>query len=191
MIIPRIHFKVMRSYLYAQEKLNLEDPIANNHLDEKYDESELSFIRKNIITRYETTKFNNQIIKLTIRGRNSYFKFFHNCFINNIEQTIYKITNKEELKVFLEEVKRIVYYLKIRYFEVFISAYDSIEQKIFIDAGFEPFGYIPSYKFNPEINLFEDQVLFIFNVKDVNMRNLKLLGEPREFLKTLQPFWDI
>ena len=191
MVTPRIHFKVMRSYLYAQEKLNLELPIANNHFNEIYDESELNLIRKNVLRRYESTEFGNQIIKLTIKGRKSYFKFFQNCYINNIEQTIYKITKKEELKIFLEEVKKLIEELKIRYFEAFVSAYDSIEQKIFLEAGFQPFGYIPAYKFNPEIGMFEDQVLFIFQKKEVNLKNLKMLGEPREFLKTIQPFWDI
>ena len=191
MIIPRIHFKVMRSYLYAQEKLNLETPMANNHLNESYDESELNLIRKNIIRQYKSTEFGNQIITITIKGRQSYFRFFHNRYINNIEQTDYKITKKEELKAFLEEVTKLINDLKIRYFEAFVSAYDSVEQTLFLEAGFQPFGYIPAYKFNPEMNLFEDLVLFIFYDKKVNLKNLKMLTEPREFLKTIQPFWDI
>lgn len=191
MIIPRIHFKVMRSYLYAQEKLNLETPMANNHLNETYDESELNLIRRNIIRRYESTEFGNQVITITIKGRQSYFRFFHNRCINNIEQTDYKITKKEELKVFLEEAAKLINDLKIRYFEAFVSAYDSIEQTLFLEAGFQPFGYIPAYKFNSEMNVFEDRVLFISYNREVNLKDLKLLTETREFLKTIQPFWDI
>ena len=191
MVTPRIHFKVMRSYLYAQEKLNLELPIANNHFNEIYDESELNLIRKNVLRRYESTEFGNQIITLTIKGRKSYFKFYHNLYINNVEQTVYKITKKEELKIFLEEIKKLIEDLKVRYFEAFVSAYDSIEQNIFLEAEFQPFGYIPAYKFNPKIGMFEDQVLFIFQKKEVNLKNLKMLGEPREFLKSIKPFLDI
>ncbi len=103
---------------------------------------------------------------------------------------VYKVSNLEELYVFLKEIKSITQELRLRYFEAYISAYDPAHQTIFFNAGFKPTGYIPAFKYNKAKNLFEDQVLFVYHEKELN-KDIKLIPETEEFLKIIKYFKEI
>ena len=91
--------------------------------------------------------------------------------------------------VFIEEVKELIKKLKIRYFEFFASAYHPTHQAIVYDAGLKAFGYVPSFKYNKEENVFEDQIVFIYYEGNVN-GDLKMIPETENFLKAIKPSWN-
>ncbi|MBY8988744.1 MAG: hypothetical protein KGD61_09840, partial [Candidatus Lokiarchaeota archaeon] len=99
------------------------------------------------------------------------------------------VSNKEQLFVFIEEVKELIKKLKIRYWEFFTSAYHPTHQAILYNSGLKPFGYVPCYKYVKEEDVFEDQIVFIYYEGKVNA-NLKLIPETENFLKTIKPSWD-
>jgi hypothetical protein len=87
--------------------------------------------------------------------------------------------------VLLEEMKSIINEFKLRYMEVFLSAYDSTHQTLFYNAGFKPMGYIPAFKYNKDTNSYEDQVLFVYHEKPLN-KNTQLIRETEDFLKSIK-----
>ena len=105
------------------------------------------------------------------------------------EKTKYKVSNNEQLFVFVEEVKELIKKLKIRYWGFFASAYHPFHQTILFDADLKPFGYVPCLKYIKEKNIFEDQIAFIYYEGKVN-GNLKMISETENFLKEIKPSWD-
>ncbi|MFX0012882.1 MAG: hypothetical protein ACFE9R_21410, partial [Candidatus Hermodarchaeota archaeon] len=88
-----------------------------------------------------------------------------------------------------QEMKKIIKKEKIRYFECFVSAYEPDHQNIFINEGFEPFGYIPSFKYNKRNDNLEDQIVFVL-YNDNFTDNLKLIKETKNLLQSLKPGID-
>jgi len=164
---PQLISQAIFCYFYAFQKYNLGLPeISNNYnLESELDQNKLENNRKLILRRIERDKFGNELITISIKGTNNFF-------------------------VFLEEIKSIIIEFKLRYFEVFLSAYDSTHQQFFYEAGFKPTGYIPAFKYNKELNLYEDQVLFVYHEEELN-KNIHLIRETEEFLKTIKYFKEI
>jgi len=78
----------------------------------------------------------------------------------------------------------------IRYFECFVSSYIPTHQAIFLNAGLKPTGYIPSWRYNKHKRILEDIIVFTYCKNEIS-KNIKLISETEEFLKTIYPNWDI
>ena len=189
--IPIIPHQVLNSYIYALRKFNISPPVVRNVLNLEYDKKEINKHKKYLIEKIEIDKYGNESIQFSLKNSNSFFKFFHNKFIHNIEKSSYFVSSKEELYLFLEKLNAFIQENKIRYCECFVSAYNHVYQSIFLNAGFEPFGYIPSFKYNKNENLFEDQIVFIQYKGSLNTNNLILLPESKELIQTIKPLWDL
>ena len=121
---------------------------------------------------------------LSIKRSGAYFKFLHTPQVKNVEKIEYKVNNLEELFVFLQEFKKVIRKLKVRYYEVYVSAYEPFHQGLFRSEGFIPRGYIPSWKYNPENEKFEDYVLFNCYEGEID-ENIQLIPEGKELFKIL------
>jgi hypothetical protein len=188
-LTPKIVYPILRSYAYAFKRYNIGKPEIVERKEPSYDEEELEYIQKNLYCREVIDAYGNENLVLHIKNRASYFECFYNRRIHNIEQSKYEVSNKEELYAFIQEMKNIVKKEHIRYFECFASAYEPDHQNIFIDADFEPFGYIPSYKYNKKRNTFEDQIIFVLFSNEFT-KNLKLIKETLRLLEMLKPNID-
>jgi len=189
---PQLISPAIFCYFHAFQKYNLGLPVIqnNNDLESELDQNKIELNRKIILRRIEKDKFGNELITISMKETNNYFQFFHYNNIQIVEKVNYKISALEDLYVFLEEIKSIIREYKLRYFEIFLSAYDSNHQTLFYNAGFKPTGYIPAFKYNKDKNMYEDQVLFVYHEKELN-KNTHLIRETVEFLKTIKYFKEI
>jgi len=105
----------------------------------------------------------------------------------NFEKTIYKINLLEELLAFIQELKELIQSIEINYFECFVSSYEPEHQKVFLDAGFKPRGYVPCWKFNKDKNFFEDQIIFNYFKGEID-KNIQLIPETKDLLQALKFF---
>jgi len=183
---PKIIRQVLNCYVYSNRKYHLGTPIIKNP-NIKLNSKKLKEIKGKIIIRKEKDKFGIEVITLSIKNSNSYFKFIYNPLSRNFEKTIYKINLLEELFTFIQKLKELIQSMEINYFECFVSSYEPKHQKIFLDAGFNPRGYIPCWKYNKEKNHFEDQIVFNFYKGKID-DNIKLIPEAIALLQTLKFF---
>lgn len=183
---PKIIRQVLNCFLYSNNRYRIGNPqIENPTLN--FDLEKISEIKKLIIKRSEKDKFENEMITFNLKNSNSYFKFQYNALHQNVEKTTYEINNLEELFVFVLKLKEFIREHKVRYFECYISAYEPTHQKIFLNEGFTPRGYIPSWNYIKERDIFEDNILFNY-FKGKFDKTLKLIPETKEFLKILKIF---
>ena len=183
---PEIIFPILQNYIYAFSKYHIGLPKLVPNDTMQYNKEKLKTLKNNLKRKVIKDKLGNETYIFHFKKNDSYFEFFHNKLINNIEKTRYKASSNEELYIYLEELKKLIQSLDLRYFECFVSAYKSDHQIIFLEAGLEPMGYIPSYFFNDEELKFEDQIIFVYYVGGFS-DNLKLLEETKEFIKTIRP----
>ncbi|MBY9011202.1 MAG: hypothetical protein KGD70_02390 [Candidatus Lokiarchaeota archaeon] len=189
---PQLISPAIFCYFHAFQKYNLGLPVIqnDNSLESEFNQNKIKLNRKIILRRIEKDKFGNELITISMKGTNNFFQFFHYPDIQIVEKVNYKVSTLEDLYVFLEEIKSIIREYKLRYFEVFLSAYDSTHQTLFYNAGFKPTGYIPAFRYNIDKNMYEDQVLFVYHEKKLNT-NTQLIRETEEFLKTIKYFKEI
>ncbi|MBY8988571.1 MAG: hypothetical protein KGD61_08955, partial [Candidatus Lokiarchaeota archaeon] len=176
-------------YSYALKKYQLGLPELKKHITLDFDDKKIKAIKQNLIYQEENDNLGNSLITISIKDSDAYISFLHNPLVRIFEKTDYKVSNKEQLFVFIEEVKVLIKKLKIRYFEFFASAYHPTHQMILYDAGLKAFGYVPCFKYVKEQNIFEDQIVFIYYEGKVN-ENLKMIPETENFLKTIKPAWN-
>lgn len=186
---PKIPHQVLKCYHYAFKKYNLVIPIIKNP-ELKLNESKVREIKNRLIKSVEKDRFGNELITISIKNSESYIKFLHHPLIQTIEQTTYGVDNIEELFVFIEQAKYLMIKLNIRYFECFVSSYIPTHQIIFLNAGLKPTGYIPSWRYNKQKRVLEDIIVFVYCKNEIS-KNIKLIIETEEFLKTIYPNWDI
>ena len=178
-IIPEVH----KSYLYSKSRYNLSPvKIINPKLD--LDPRKLNSLYKKITKKTVKDKFGYETITLSIKDSNSYIQFIYTPTVQTFEKTKYKVKNLEELYVLVHELKKFGSELNIRYYEVFVSAYEPNHQKIFLDAGLSPRGYIPSWNYNQKRKYFEDYILFNYFEGKID-ENIQLIPEGIELLKSL------
>jgi hypothetical protein len=189
---PKIISQAIFCYFYAFQNYSLRLPAIKNYdtLESELDKDKMVKINSLLKRKVERDKFGNELITISIKGTNSFFEFLHYDNICIAEKAVYKVSNLEELYVFLEEIKSITQELRLRYFEVYLSAYDPTDQTIFFNAGFKPTGYIPAFKYNKATNFYEDQVLFVYHEKELN-KDINLIPETEEFLKIIKYFKEI
>lgn len=126
------------------------------------DQNKLNTLREHLIEEISTDKFGYATIKLSFKGSSSYLEFLYTPMVQNFEKTKYNAKNLEELFVLVQEFKKCAQELDVRYYEVFVSAYRPSHQKVFLDLGLTPRGYVPSWEYNSEKKYFEDRILFNF-----------------------------
>jgi len=157
--IPQILPEVKNCFLYSDKRYELgEFKIINPSIDLNF--KKVINLKSRLIRNSKKDKFGYETIRFSFEGASSFFKFLYTPNVQNFEKTDYQVNSLEELYVFVQEFMKCKNELKVRYCEVFLSAYIPEHQKIFQEAGFSPRGYIPSWKYNKELGVFEDYILF-------------------------------
>lgn len=185
-------FQVLKSYNYAVQKLGILGPFkVKNYLNLAYKEKKLSKCRNNFTTRVVKDKFDNELVEFAYSRSQSFLNFFCNKNIGNIERINYSVASKEELFVFLEKLVQFMQENNVRYCDCFVSAYNALHQTIFLNAGFETYGYIPAFKYNKMEKTLEDQVVFVYYKSQVDLERLQLIPETKELINNLKPLWKL
>jgi len=189
---PELISQAIFCYFYAFQKYNLELPTIKNYenLESKLNNNEIAYKKTQLTRKIERDEFCNELISYSIKGTDSFCQFQYYKNIKIVEKTIFKVSNAEELQLFLNEIKDFITASKLRYFEIFISAYNSEHQALFFNAGFKPTGYVPAFKYNKKEKNFEDQVVFIYHEIDLD-KNIILIPETEEFLKAIKYFKEV
>jgi len=181
--LPLILPKIENSFIYSDKKFNLGDYelfFPKIRLDTK----KLIKLKRKLKKKIIRDKFGYHDILFYFTDSESYFKFLYTPRVQNFEKTKYKVKDLEELYIFAQEFKNAAKEFNVRYFEVFVSAYNTEHQKIFSDLGMIPRGYVPSWKFNDKSKSFEDYVLFNHNEEKI-ADNMQLLEKGKELLRYL------
>lgn len=181
---PQIIRQVLDCYTYSNERFHLDTPKVENPMI-NLNKIKVSKLKVKMIKKTEKDKFGNEIITLLLPDSSSFLKFLYNPLIQSIEKTTYKIKKIEELIIFLQEIKKIIRNLNIRYFECYVSAYNPLHQKIFFDAGIIPRGYVFSWEYNVKKQFFEDRIVFNYFEGGID-KNLKLIPETATLLQNLK-----
>ena len=186
---PKIIPRVLPCYYYAMKRYQLEFPELSKHLTLDFDDKKIQAIKQNLVYQEENDTLGNTLVTISISNSDAYISFSHQSQVRIFEKINYEVSNKEQLFVFIAEVKELMNKLKIRYLEFYASAYHPIHQAMLFNSGLKPFGYIPCFKYVEEENVFEDQIVFIYYEGRVN-RNLRMIPETENFLKEIKPSWD-
>jgi len=184
---PELISQAIFCYFFTFQKYNLELPTIKNYdnLESELNRSEIAYKKNQLTRKVERDEYGNELITYSIKGTDSYFQFQYYDNIKIAEKTIFKVSSIEELQLFLEEIKIFIITSKLRYFETYLSAYNSKHQYLFFNAGFKPTGYIPAFLYNRIENNFEDQLVFVY-YKDNLDHKISLIPETEEFLKTIK-----
>lgn len=181
--IPSILPQVEPCYLYSDERHGL----GHYHITdpgEFLNQFKIEGIRNAVSKTIVKDKFGYETIRFTIEGTDSYFEFLYTLQVQNFEKTKYHVHNLEELYIFVQEFIKCKNELEIRYCEVFVSAYKPEHQKLFYEAGLSPRGYIPSWVFSIQKNVFEDRILFNWFEGDIS-DDIQLIDEGKGLLGIL------
>lgn len=181
---PKVIRQVLNCYVYSNSLYHLGTPIIENP-EIKFNSIELKKVKENLSKKIEIEKHSYKSIELSLKDSNSYFKFLYNFGNKSVEKAIYKVSKLEELCIFIQTVKKYIKELNIRYFEIFVSAYKPSHQKIFLNAGFKPIGYIPCWNYNKKHNIFEDNIIFCHYKGNINW-DFETIPETRILLKALK-----
>ena len=189
---PELISQAIFCYFYAFQKYSLELPTIKNYenIELELNNSEIACKKSQLLKKVERDEFGNELITLSIKGTNSFFQFQYYKNIKIAEKTIFKVSTVEELQLFLNEIKLFIISSKLRYFEAYLSAYNSRHQALFSNAGFKPTGYIPAFKYNRNRKHFEDQVVFVYHEKELD-KLVYLIPETEEFLKTIKYYKEL
>lgn len=179
---PYIIPKASYCYLYSRLKYDLVDVRYKNPIIE-LDSKKLECLKKKIKIEINKYKLSYEKVTFYFENSDSFFEFLFAPNISLCEKTQYKVDSLEELYVFIQELKNFIKEHGIRYYEVFISAYNPSQQKLFYNEGFMPRGYIPSWKYNKNTELFEDFI--VFNYFEGKVDNIKIIPQCEALLNTL------
>ena len=103
--------------------------------------------------------------------------------IQNLEKTKYHVNSPEELFVYLEEFLKVIKENRVRYSEVFVSAFSPEDQQLFYEFGFRARGYVPCWSYRKENKSFEDYV--VFNYFEGQVRRAELLPAGQDLVDML------
>ncbi|MHA1660460.1 MAG: hypothetical protein ACTSUT_15215 [Promethearchaeota archaeon] len=183
---PRILPEIVNCFLYADNRYDLGSfELVSPEIN--LDHVKLTRLQKNIKREIKRHAFGYETIKLSYEGTSSssYLKFLYTPQVQNFEKTEYKVDNMEELFIFVQEFKRCARELEVRYCEAFVSAYEPEHQRIFLDLGLTPRGYIPSWQYDQDKGCFEDYVLFNYYEGKID-QNIQLIEEGIELIRILK-----
>lgn len=180
--IPQILPCVETCYLYSEARYNL-GAYKFVSPEISLDYKKTKEIRRKVVKHVSKDKYGYETIRF--KHGDSYFKFLYTPQVQNFEKTEYQVKSLEELYVFTQEFINYRKKLGVRYCEAFISAYEPEHQQIFYEAGLAPRGYIPSWNFNQETEMFEDYILFNFFDGVLNEK-IQLINEGNDLLIALE-----
>jgi hypothetical protein len=180
---PQILKEVINCFLYSNNRYNLGlFKTKNPHLN--LDEVECARLERKLIRKTMKEKHGYEHIRLTLKDSDSYFQFLYTPQVNNLEKTRYEVNSLEELHVFLKEFIKISKELQIRYLECFVSSYNPEHQKMFLNAGLTPRGYVPSWKYVESLDVYEDQIIFNLYEGKID-EGIQLIDEGQQLLEVL------
>jgi len=181
--IPRILPEAENCYLYSDKRYKLGD----YHIEDpriSLNQKKIFHTKKHLIKSIKKDRYGYEKIRFSIPGTHSFFEFLYTPQVQNFEKTKYKVNNLEELYVFVQEFIECRKELGVRYCEAFLSAYKVEHQKIFYNAGLSPRGYVPSWVYNKNKKVFEDNILF--NWFDGRIFNdIQLVDEGKDLVQVL------
>ncbi len=180
---PKILPEAFNGFSYSDRRYDLGLCKIEHFNSLSLDTHKIKLLQKRIYTHISKDRFGYETIKFSFENSKSYFEFLYTPTVQNFEKTHYKVKCLEELYVFVQNFINCGIKLEVRYCEVFISAYKPSHQKIFYDFGLKPRGYVPSWKYNQNINKFEDCILFNWFKGEVS--NLQLLDEGKNLVEFL------
>ncbi|MFX1375192.1 MAG: DUF998 domain-containing protein [Promethearchaeota archaeon] len=181
--IPEIIPQVDVCFLYSDNRYKLGSYKTVNPVI-KLNKMKLNRIRKKLQKKVVRDKFGYKTITLMLEDSNSYFEFLYTPQVQNFEKTHYCVDNLEELYVFTQEFLHYKKEFKVRYCEVFISAYSPEHQQIFYNAGFLPRGYIPSWDYCDNEDCFKDSILFSICDGEIS-KEIQLIKQGQELVQTI------
>ena len=119
--------------------------------------------------------------EFTLEGTNSFLNIEEDEYCNNMEHCSYSIENLEQLEALLKIVDNLLKDHETRYIEFFVSAYQPEEQQVFLQEGYLPYGYVPSWFYEEKKELFKDAVVFCKFKGEV--KNVRSAPENKLFLE--------
>jgi hypothetical protein len=148
---------------------------------EYWNEWEIQTTRNASIT-IKKMKYNYTEVTLEIDEKN-YMKFKINHEVDTAEEFVYEVENVIAFNTLLKMANRI-FNEKLEYIEIWVSAYDTAQQKSCISMGFTPSGYFPAVALNKDKKR-EDRIVFVKAKSYDNLKeNLELI-EPCAILFNL------
>ena len=182
--LPRLIKEVNGCFSYSNKLFNLGSKIIENPKI-SLNNTQIKNLKNRLSVQIEKLDFGYETISFSIKGSDSYFSFLHTTHLQNFEKTKYNVQNLEELHVFVHRFMKYVKKCKIRYCEVFVSAYKPYHQKLFLTMGLKPSGYVPSWIYDKEKNEFNDNIVFNYFTGEIG-NNLKLLPECTELISIIE-----
>ena len=181
--VPQLIEDSIDCFLYSDELYGL-GSFSIVPEDLKLDMDKIEELRNSIVITKTEDDQQYCHVNFTLVGTDSEFTFLHTPHIQNCEKVKYHISSNEEFFVFLEIFQHYIKEYKVRYCELFVSAYNPDFQKIINAFGFHARGYIPSWNYNKEQQTFEDSV--VYNWYQGSLTELELLPEGNQLLELLQ-----
>lgn len=178
--VPQLIEDSIDCFLYTDELYGLGNfSIVPEDLELDMDKVEA--IRKRILISIREDDHQYQHVSFSIVGSNSKFSFLHTPHIQNCEKINYHFNSNEEFFVLLEFFTHYMQEHRIRYSEIFVSAYNPDHQKIINAFDFHARGYVPNWKYNKKKGVFEDYI--VFNWYRGGLTDLDLLAEGSHLLE--------
>ncbi|MFX1377895.1 MAG: hypothetical protein ACFFA4_02280 [Promethearchaeota archaeon] len=176
--------EALNCFTYSTNRYNLGSYHVENSDNLYLDYQKLKLLQKRLKQQVIKDKFGYETIRFIIEGSDSYFEFLYTPQIKNFEKTTYKVGSLEELYIFIKKFIESGKDLRIRYCEIFISAYKPEHQRLFNKFGLEPRGYLPSWKYNRKRGVFEDYILFNHFEGEISS-DIQLIEEGKRLLEVL------
>ena len=186
---PQIIRQVINSYTYMNKRFKLGIPIIKNP-NLEFNQARIDMIKKHIKIIIKEKEHGIKEIILLNKLNNNFYKFLFNSYSKNFEKSTYKIESLEELYAFLENKLHLIKEWNINYAECYVSAYHVEEQKIFYTLGFRARGYVPSWDYNCDENVFEDRIVFNYFVGNID-ESIRTIPEVEELINLLNEEKDL
>ncbi|MFX0146661.1 MAG: hypothetical protein ACFE8E_02815, partial [Candidatus Hodarchaeota archaeon] len=174
---------VEKPYLYSNNLYNLGDyQIIKPNL--KLNKQKIKELQKRFRCQVSKDRYGYEYYHFNIEQNQSYFKILHNTHIQNLEKAKFHVKSLEELYVYIQELKKCMSKMNIRYCEIFVSAYEPEQQELFYNAGFRPRGFVPCWNYDIKKKYFDDYI--VFNYFEGQIRNIDLLPQGYTLLSCVE-----
>ena len=128
-----------------------------------FDDKKLACFKNKVKIKTDNSKNSEEKIIIYF-NKKSYIECVYYKNLQNIWIIEYKNNSLEEMCILIAKLYTIISSNSIRYAEVFVSAYDIIAQKAFFFSGFKISGYVPCWNYNSNEKVFEDCIVFSYNL---------------------------
>jgi hypothetical protein len=141
----------------------------------------------------ETTKVEkkyreyNVIEYKIITNQGSWMTFYVTGTVNSAEKTEIEVSSAQELAGILFKLDDILQQDSIDYFEIYFPATDPDLQAIFLELGFNVFGYVPAWKRESDGKL-TDCIVFGRSKQPIDPAHYALTKNSKQLDQLLEPF---